>query len=194
MRKKRNKAKKGGQYERELSRDISLWMSHGKNDNCVWRSSNSGGRATVRAKTGKETKEHASDFSAVNKIGRMFLRRFTPELKRGYNAKGNVFINDCVTAAERKVHTLRDWIKQVQRCQKKTGTPHWILIHRPDNRKAIVYMDLPAFRVVCRLAKDPNNFGQFSLGRSPKFKNMGFMPLDMFLSCNPDTLFEELKP
>jgi hypothetical protein len=38
--KKRKKpSKKGGKFERDMSRKLSLWWSYGNNDDLIWRSS-----------------------------------------------------------------------------------------------------------------------------------------------------------
>lgn len=50
-RKGRGKAK-GGAFEREICKKLSLWITYNKVDDCLWRSSLSGGRATVAHRKG----------------------------------------------------------------------------------------------------------------------------------------------
>ena len=45
------KSQKGGAWEREFSKYLSLWITEGERDDVFWRSSQSGGRATQRAKS-----------------------------------------------------------------------------------------------------------------------------------------------
>lgn len=45
----------GNDWERAMSRQLSLWVSNGTDDDCFWRDLGSGMRATVRKKQGKET-------------------------------------------------------------------------------------------------------------------------------------------
>jgi hypothetical protein len=43
---------KGSQFERDVCRELSLWVSHGKQEDVYWRSAMSGGRSTVAALKG----------------------------------------------------------------------------------------------------------------------------------------------
>ena len=42
--------RKGNNYEREMSRRLSLWLSENERDDLIWRTHNSGGRFTTRMK------------------------------------------------------------------------------------------------------------------------------------------------
>lgn len=52
---------KGQDLERSISRQLSLWWSNGEADDWFWRASQSGGRATQRAKKGMRTLNSAGD-------------------------------------------------------------------------------------------------------------------------------------
>lgn len=60
---------KGASFEREVCRDLSLWVSHGKREDLFWRSAMSGGRATVAKRRGVNLVSQAGDISAVDKAG-----------------------------------------------------------------------------------------------------------------------------
>jgi len=79
------KSQKGSQYERDISRQLSLWWSEGKEDDWFWRTDTSGGRATTRAKSGKSTANAVGDLSARTEEGSLLLREYIIEVKRGYN-------------------------------------------------------------------------------------------------------------
>jgi len=64
-----NGKRKGSQYERDLCRKLSLWLSSGKNPNLLWRSAMSGGRSTLARKKGGINKEQAGDISAIDPMG-----------------------------------------------------------------------------------------------------------------------------
>jgi hypothetical protein len=64
-----NGKRKGSQYERDLCRKLSLWISGGKNPNLLWRSAMSGGRSTLARKKGGINKEQAGDISAIDPMG-----------------------------------------------------------------------------------------------------------------------------
>ncbi|MBM3120244.1 MAG: hypothetical protein FJ006_12010, partial [Chloroflexi bacterium] len=57
---------KGASFERDISRQLSLWWTHGERDDVFWRSSMSGGRATVRAKKGQKTAYQNGDITATD--------------------------------------------------------------------------------------------------------------------------------
>lgn len=59
---------KGSSYERHVCKLLSLWITHGKLDDCLWRSSLSGGRATVAHRKDKVVRQ-AGDICAVSPEG-----------------------------------------------------------------------------------------------------------------------------
>lgn len=70
---------KGADFEREVSRKLSLWISAGNDPDIYWRSTASGARATRR---GNNTLAHeAGDISASKPEGFPLLRRFYVECK-----------------------------------------------------------------------------------------------------------------
>lgn len=123
---------KGGQFERDICRELSLWWSHGKQDDVFWRTSTSGGRATTRAKKGKKTFGAHGDIQAVRPEGRVLLDRITLELKRGYNRFTPYDVVDAKKAP------WVEFVNQVCRDAQRAGTPYWMLIHRRDKRCAVV--------------------------------------------------------
>jgi hypothetical protein len=46
---------KGSSFEREIAKLLSLWWSEGMRDDVFYRSHASGGRFTMRRKSGKDT-------------------------------------------------------------------------------------------------------------------------------------------
>lgn len=191
---RRNKAKKGGEFEREFCKTLSLWITQGQRDDVYWRTAGSGARATTRAKDGRQTDGHYGDIVATGTEGRWFLREFTLELKRGYSNLNNTTVSDCVTSSpDRKVWTLHDWIRQAKKSARLAQSHHWMLIHRPDNRDAIVYTDVLGFQAVENIAKR-SGFGNVWLprdGRRSVF--VGFFPLRALWRLNPEELKKSLK-
>ena len=72
---------KGQAFERLISRRLSLWLSGGDNANLLWRSSQSGGRATTLRKSGTDLSVHAGDLSAIDPAGFDFTNTFFVECK-----------------------------------------------------------------------------------------------------------------
>jgi hypothetical protein len=60
---------KGASFEREICKKMSLWISGGEREDCLWRSAMSGGRATVGRRAGKSHDHHAGDISATSPEG-----------------------------------------------------------------------------------------------------------------------------
>jgi hypothetical protein len=72
---------KGAAFEREVCRELSLWMSHGKQEDVYWRSAMSGGRSTVAFALGKRFQNQAGDISCISPVGDPLTRRFLIECK-----------------------------------------------------------------------------------------------------------------
>jgi len=72
---------KGASFEREVCRELSLWISHGKQEDVFWRSAMSGGRSTVAALKGKRLAAQSGDISCIHPTGAAFASRFFIECK-----------------------------------------------------------------------------------------------------------------
>lgn len=75
-----NGKQKGGQFERDICRKLSLWVSRGKKTDLYWRSAMSGGRATVGRNKGESIRQ-AGDITCVAPEGHMLTDRFYIECK-----------------------------------------------------------------------------------------------------------------
>jgi hypothetical protein len=78
---------KGAQFEREVCKALSLWISDGKREDIFWRSAMSGGRATVAAKRGAKLSAQVGDISAVDPMGAAFIAHNIVECKYYRNLK-----------------------------------------------------------------------------------------------------------
>lgn len=87
MKKKRKKRRpgmskgKGGGFERVICKKLSLWMSHGKQEDLFWRAAMSGGRSTIARKKGKFLSASAGDISAIDPLGSILTEHFFIECK-----------------------------------------------------------------------------------------------------------------
>jgi len=124
-------AGKGSAYERELAKELSLWWSDDRRDDLFWRSSQSGGRATQRAKSGKTTVNACGDLAAQDAEGQKFLDLFTIEIKRGY---GTYTVSDIIEGGKNGMNLF---VAQAAKAASLAGTPYWLLIHKRDRRPAI---------------------------------------------------------
>jgi len=134
--------RKGSSFEREICKKLSLWwtrdLEHPRDD-VFWRSSQSGGRATERAKKGKSTYGSYGDITAVDPIGEPLLKLFTIELKRG---RSHGCPGDLLDASPSKVvRPFEATLNQTITSSERAGSVSWLLISKHDHRLPVVYLD-----------------------------------------------------
>lgn len=78
---------KGADFEREISRVLSLWWTDGKRDDIFYRTQASGARFTSRNKAKKETAFQAGDITFSDPIGKPLIDCWCIEDKTGYSKK-----------------------------------------------------------------------------------------------------------
>ena len=72
---------KGAAWEREVCKQLSLWITNGAKQDVFWRSAMSGGRSTVLAKRGIKAGAHAGDITAISAEGHQLTGAFFVECK-----------------------------------------------------------------------------------------------------------------
>jgi len=82
---------KGSQGERDTCHELSLWWTNGKRSDIFWRTSGSGARATVRAKSAKKTAYSYGDITFIDPIGKPLIDLFLIENKIGYSTKHKIY-------------------------------------------------------------------------------------------------------
>jgi len=120
---------KGSNFERLISTRLSLWWTDGKHDDTIWRSSMSGGRATVRGRKGKRTAGHAGDLCSTDPASAALLRVLSFELKCGYH---QVTINDLIDRRANAAFQSSGWdgwVHQADESTRLSGAMSWCLIH-----------------------------------------------------------------
>jgi hypothetical protein len=146
---------KGAQFEREVCRRLSSWITQGAREDLFWRSAMSGGRATLAARRGKQLDAQAGDISAVDPAGGPLIATFFVECKFYsqvdleswiYSGKGN----------------LRGWwtVAEEQARQFKKAV---LLIVKGNNRPALILTNsleslLHTYRDLWRAWLKPNVF------------------------------------
>jgi hypothetical protein len=83
--------RKGSSFERVICKSLSLWITKGKSADAFWRSSLSGGRATVAHRKGQSVRQ-AGDICAVAPEGHSLTDRFYFECKHYRDLKWDRFI------------------------------------------------------------------------------------------------------
>jgi hypothetical protein len=130
-------ANKGGQFERDLCRVLSVWWAGDPDtDVLFWRTSQSGGRATQRAKSGRRTHAaHCGDIAALDERGAPLTRLITFEAKRGYPATTlHAMLDHHPSRPFPKSDTYPHWIDQASAAAAHAGTPYWCVVHARPGR------------------------------------------------------------
>ena len=161
------KSLKGGRFEREVSKQLSLWWTEGERDDVFWRSSQSGGRATTRAKGGKLTAGSYGDITALDSVGEPFLKYFCLELKRGYTKDTDVMA--LLDSNQKRPVLLQHW-NQCERDRKLGGILHSLVIIKRDHMTTCCYMNIDAylslvkaFNKECKISSISFNNGSFDM-------------------------------
>jgi len=138
---------KGSAFEREIAKDISLWLTEGERNDCIWRTAGSGAKSTV---TGSDTM--IGDLMAIRKEARKFFDEINVELKH-YASLNFLELNN-------KGFKLLDWWCQITKDSERSRTIP-LLIFRINHRGTWVayrYPMLKYFKKGLRLLK--NNYIQ----------------------------------
>ena len=130
-------ANKGSPYERLICRQLSEWWSGGTDSDLFWRTSNSGGRATVRGRKKLATRGHYGDVAATDAVGAPLLDFLTLELKRGYSGRT---IQDLLDSGPKGKQVYREWFEQARNSHKLAGSFSWAVIVRRDKRVSLIFL------------------------------------------------------
>lgn len=176
---------KGGAYEREICRVLSLWLSGGVDDDLFWRSAGSGSRATNRRKKNKSTKGHGGDIAPTCAEGQVLTDLVAIEVKRGYKTSN---VHDLLDKREASAAGIFEkWVEQAYLSQQATGAYSWWLITRRDRREAMITMPTDFFVTVTRPAfhnsppRASLNVYVKNLGAKEGQMDLTILPLDNFL-------------
>jgi hypothetical protein len=106
---------KGGDFERRICKELSLWMSDGREKNVFWRTAGSGSRATGASKKGEQNRTQAGDVSAVHPAGAWLIDHFVLELKHVKNLQ----LFQSVTTQNGELYKFWDKLGRQARAQDK---------------------------------------------------------------------------
>lgn len=131
---------KGSLFERDVSRLLSRWWTGGERDDVFWRVGGSGGRAKFRGRSGRDTAGQHGDIMACDSSGEFLTHVWTIELKRGHSKDT---VGDVLDRTPQKRLPVRfeSWIQQVYESHEQAGSIGWMIVHKRDNRPALVFID-----------------------------------------------------
>lgn len=156
--KRRKGAGKGSSFEREICKMLSLWWTGGERDDVFWRSSQSGGRATIRKRTGKTTAGSYGDIAAIDVIGAPLLQYITFELKRGYKQWSPFDALDVGKGAfgrPRAQQTYELFLQQMDTDRENSGSKFSVLVYKKDKREQCIALPTFLFR---ELIDEPGSY------------------------------------
>lgn len=137
--------RKGSAFERQCCKLLSLWITNGKKEDVFWRSSLSGGRATVAKKAGRDVRQ-AGDICAVAPEGHALTDHYYLECKSYRNLDIDSFILDG------KGKLAKFWLETVKQAGKYQRAP--ILIAKENGRKSLVLFSGPSLNTTGFFVED----------------------------------------
>ncbi len=191
LEKKRRKGSgKGSAYEREFCKALGMWWTDGARDDVFWRTSNSGGRATVRGR--RSTFGQAGDVQATDPIGQPLMDVLSFELKCGYPS---VSLLDFFEDKQPKVG-ISVWIEQAKAAAEMSGASYWAVIWKRNRRKPIIFFPRSFAARMMRVEKYSGADSRFVFQggwddsiNAPS--NLVVMSFDAFLTwCTRDMILE----
>lgn len=153
-------ARKGSGFERDLCKQFSLWWTGDERDDVFWRTSGSGGRASVRGKRGVSTYTGHGDMLAVDPIGEPLIRLCCFEFKRGYNAGldlsaivdamySRLDLSAIVDTQRIRKNTISHFWEQAEDARKLSNAHYSVLITKRDYRQVLIHMPIFLWMNLC---------------------------------------------
>ena len=133
---------KGSSFERTMCKEFSLWWTNKERDDVFWRTSQSGGRATQRAKSGKRTSDSYGDMMAVDEDGKPLTKFILTEFKKGYSKDLGLLI---IIDGKQQIPILKGWWDKNEKIRKESGRQYGVLIFQRDYKKPCIVMDSDLF-------------------------------------------------
>uniref|UniRef100_A0A6M3LL50 Uncharacterized protein n=1 Tax=viral metagenome TaxID=1070528 RepID=A0A6M3LL50_9ZZZZ len=139
--KKGGGSQKGSGFERDISKQLSLWWTQDLDeprDDIFWRTSGSGARATSRTKKQKKTAYEYGDITFTDPIGKPLIDCILFECKKGYTSE--VDLLDFFFGGSKKSLLFGWWIKAIEE-MKEAGRKNCVLIVARNRRDVLVFVN-----------------------------------------------------
>lgn len=136
-----NTKQKGNNFERDMSRMLSLWWTGGKRDDAIWRSASSGALTTV----GKgRYLAHTGDFAATDGEAELLFKHVIIEAKRGYSKYSVQDLLDVPASriSQNPVHEMLHKLVLACSVQHKIG---WLIWKKDRRDSVLICTDYAAF-------------------------------------------------
>jgi len=191
---------KGGNFEREISKKVSLWITNSKMIDAVWHTSGSGGRATNRKRSKDNVlpkKYDYGDLGPDHLIAYPFFDCFSCELKTGYakvkKTKDKIVktmwsIMDMLDSAQKITAFEEFWDQCANDAKESKREP--ILIVRRLQRQACIALCDDIFNIFVKNHGKPN-FKFIICDLEQKYKII-ICNLDQFINWSKDINIKKL--
>jgi len=131
---------KGSSFERDICKQLSLWISKGTRDDIFWRTAGSGARATNRKRRGQTTCNSEGDMGCLDAEFSWFTDGILIECKRGYNSWR---IDDLLLPKTTKDSVWAIWDRLDQDARESNKLP--LLVLKQDRRPVLFFFPQPIF-------------------------------------------------
>ena len=139
---------KGGNFEREICKQLGLWWTGGERDDVFWRTAGSGAMATSRRKTGKSAFGQYGDIQATDPQGQPLMDACSLELKVGYGSYS--FLDMLDRPKETSVKEYEKFLKQATEDAEKSGAVWACVISKRDYKVPIITIPTNMCQAVVR--------------------------------------------
>lgn len=193
---------KGGNYERDISKKLSLWYTNNERDDIFWHTSGSGSRATTRMKNKIDTHNSCGDICYLDEIGKPLLDVCLIELKRGYSTgspneqfKLIDLIDKKVTKKKIKKPKIIRWIKKANKEAFDHNREHFLIIVRRDRKVSCIVIQNDTFELL-----KENNGKNWCFPHDGPIAHIGLYDYDFsivrledfFYWCHPNSFNEKI--
>jgi hypothetical protein len=135
-----NGKSKGSQFERDISKKLSLWFSNNKRDDLFWRSQNSGGRWTTRFQKQKKTIGQSGDIASTTEETFSFIEKFYIECKAYKD------INIWSLFKRENKGNIKTWWNKAKKQAKSENKIVWLIL-KQNNKPIIVVTDFDLSKI-----------------------------------------------
>lgn len=129
---------KGGDFERDVAKDLTFWLTGKKKPYKFWRMPGSGGLATIH----EECSDLSGDIRCLDSDGEFLTQTFSIEAKNGYPKTS--FWQHFKNIKHFNIKEF--WIQCCNDAEKSDKRP--MLVYRKKGRKPIVGLDMITFILI----------------------------------------------
>lgn len=131
-----NSKSKGSSFERDICKKLSIYLTNGKDERVMWRTSNSGGTATVQKNMkSKFAKKNAGDICQISERG---LYKNVDKFFDTYFIECKAYKYVSIYPPLNKI--WMDWIEECQRNKSITNKKIFLIV-KFNNRKILVFSE-----------------------------------------------------